>query len=386
MQIVIYCQYVWGMGHLFRSLELARAFEPHAVTVLAGGQPVDIDLPAHVEIIRLPTLYMDEKFTRLISGEPNRDVDSVKRERLDILQNRFAAPPPDVFIIELFPFGRTAFQFELVPILKSIRQGTFGNVRTVCSLRDILVEKKDPDAYERRVVGLLQQHFDLLMVHSDERLLPLSKTFRREADIDIPVVYSGFITRQPAPQRVAALKDQLGLPEPVKLIVASAGGGRSGFPLLKPVIQACRRLGSEIDFHLEVFTGPFMQQKEYDALEAMATGRIHVRRFSGDFLEYLALADMSISLAGYNTCMNLLVTGVPSLILPYTRQQEQPLRVDALRAYLPWNALAPSDLEPGRLMQLICDTLSKPRVFARMPLNLDGAETAADHIVRWASA
>ena len=89
MQIVIYCQYVWGMGHLFRSLELARAFEPHAVTVLAGGQPVDIDLPAHVEIIRLPTLYMDEKFTRLISGEPNRDVESVKRERLDILQKRF---------------------------------------------------------------------------------------------------------------------------------------------------------------------------------------------------------------------------------------------------------------------------------------------------------
>jgi predicted glycosyltransferase len=322
----------------------------------------------------------------LISGEPDRDVDSVKKERLDILQNRFAAHPPDVFIIELFPFGRTAFQFELVPILKSIRQETYGDVRTVCSLRDILVEKKDPEAYERRVIGLLHQHFDLLMVHSDERLLPLSRTFRREADIAIPVVYTGFITRQPAPRRVAELKDQLGLPEPVKLIVASAGGGRSGFPLLKPVIQACRRLGAEIDFHLEVFTGPFMPQQEYDALEAMATGPIHVRRFSADFLEYLAQADLSISLAGYNTCMNLLVTGVPSMILPYTRQQEQPLRVDALRAYLPLHPLTPSDLEPGRLMQLICDTLSRPRRFSRVPLNLDGAETAADYIVRWAGA
>jgi len=386
MHITIYCQYVWGMGHLFRSLELARAFEPHPVTVLAGGQPVDIDLPAHVEMVRLPTLFMDEKFTQLISGEPDRDVDSVKKERLEILRQHFATQPPDVFIIELFPFGRTAFRFELVPILENIRQGIYGTVRTVCSLRDILVEKKDPDAYEQRVIGLLQQYFDLLMIHSDERLLPLSKTFRREGDIEIPVVYTGFITRQPAPRRVAALKEQLGLPDPVKLIVASAGGGRSGFPLLEPVVQAFGRLDSAIDFHLEVFTGPFIPPQAYDALEAMAAGRIRVRRFSGDFLEYLALADLSISLAGYNTCMNLLVTGVPSLILPYRRQREQPLRVDALRAYLPLHVLAPSDLEPGRLARRVLDALSEPRPFSRVPLNLDGAETAAAYIVQWMQA
>ena len=156
MRILIYCQYVWGMGHLFRSLELARAFGPHPVTILAGGQPVEVKLPQHIELVRLPTLYMDEKFTHLISGEPNRDVDSVKNERLDIIENLFLTEPPDVFIIELFPFGRTAFQFELVPVLSKIRKGTFGAIKTVCSLRDILVEKKDPVAYEERVLGQLK--------------------------------------------------------------------------------------------------------------------------------------------------------------------------------------------------------------------------------------
>ena len=384
MRILIYCQYVWGMGHLFRSLELARAFGPHPVTILAGGQPVEIKLPQHIDLVRLPTLYMDEKFTHLISGEMNRDVDRVKAERLDIIENLFSTEPPDVFIIELYPFGRTAFQFELVPLLSRIRKGAFGTIKTVCSLRDILVEKKDPVAYEERVLGQLQQHFDLLMVHSDERLLPLNKTFSREEDIEIPVVYTGFITRQPVPEKIAALKDQLELPRQTRLIVASAGGGRSGYPLLNPVIQACRTLASRIDLQLEVFTGPFMDKKEYEELVSMADDHINVRRFSDEFVEYLTLADLSISLAGYNTCMNLLVTGVPALVLPYTRQQEQPLRADALQDYLPLRAMGESDLEPERLMELIYNMLNETRPIAQAPFNLEGAQTAAEFVVQWA--
>lgn len=372
------------MGHLFRSLELAKAFAPHTVTVAAGGQPVEIELDDHIDLVRLPTLYMDENFTRLISGEPDLDVDTVKQKRRDLLQGLLERGRPDVVIIELFPFGRTAFQFELIPLLTMIREGKFGAIKTVCSLRDILVEKKDPAAYQNRVITLLRQHFDLLMVHSDERLLPLSRTFSQEGDIDIPVVYTGFITRQPDQQRVVALQKQLLINEECKLIVASAGGGRSGFRLLEPVLQACRWLRKKSRFQLEVFAGPFMDQQEYDHLEALSGSGINIRRFTDHFLEYLALADLSISLAGYNTCMNLLVTGVPSLVLPYTRQQEQPLRVDALQPYLPLHALTQADLAPDRLMALIETMIAKPRLLAPVPLNLKGADTAADYVVQWA--
>ena len=383
MHVLIYCQYVWGMGHLFRSLELAKAFAPNTVTVVAGGQPIDVELADHIDLVRLPTLYMDENFTRLISGEPNRDVSTVKKERLDVLLGLMERHRPQVVIIELFPFGRTAFQFELIPLLSMIRDGKFGAVKTVCSLRDILVEKKDPVAYEERVLKMLRQHFDLLMVHSDERLLPLSRTFGREEDIEIPVVYTGFITRQPDLQRLTSLRESLDLSDDGKLIVASAGGGRSGFKLLHPVLRACRRLRNQARFQLEVFTGPFMAQSEFQQLSALADGNLRVRRFSGDFLEHLALADLSISLAGYNTCMNLLVTGVPSLVLPYTRQQEQPLRLDALQPYLPLHALTQADLEPDRLMALIGNMFEKNRMPAQVPLNLKGAETAAEFILKW---
>ena len=44
MNIIFYCQYVWGMGHLVRSLEFARALADHDVTLLAGG-PEFLDDP-----------------------------------------------------------------------------------------------------------------------------------------------------------------------------------------------------------------------------------------------------------------------------------------------------------------------------------------------------
>src|SRR5210317_680737 len=144
MNIIFYCQYVWGMGHFIRSLEFARALSDHEVTLIAGGQNVDVDLPEHVRLLRLPVLYMDEKFTRLIPGDPGQSVEQIQHERKKTIYSLMANFQPDLFIVELYPFGRSMFGFELEPLLEDIREGRLGQVRAVCSLRDILVEKKDP--------------------------------------------------------------------------------------------------------------------------------------------------------------------------------------------------------------------------------------------------
>ena len=153
MNIIFYCQYVWGMGHLVRSLEFARALSGHNVTLIAGGQKVEVDLPDHVQLVRLPVLTMDEKFTRLIPGDPGRSLEQIQQERKNTLYSLLEKEQPDLFIVELYPFGRSIFGFELEPLLADMRAGQFGHVKAVCSLRDILVEKKDPPAYEERVLG-----------------------------------------------------------------------------------------------------------------------------------------------------------------------------------------------------------------------------------------
>ena len=386
MNIIFYCQYVWGMGHLVRSLEFARALAGHDVTLIVGGQPVEVNLPKLVRLLRLPVLYMNETFTRLIPGDPDHNADDVQRQRRQTLYELFKDHKPDLFIVELYPFGRSIFGSELEPLLQHIRDGKFGNVKVVCSLRDILVEKKDPPAYEKRVLQKLNRYFDALLIHSDARLQRLDETFSRTADIKIPLEYTGFITQQADPAAGRKLRRALKLADGEKLMVASAGGGRSGFKLLNAVLDACEMLGDQFCLRLEVFSGPFMDPEEYEKLAARSAAGRRIRRYTQLFLDYLSASDLSVSLAGYNTCMNLLVTKVPALVYPYARQQEQPMRAEKIKKYLPLKVLKGADIQPASLSRHIAQMLQQTRSSDALPINLDGAANAARFINQMKSA
>ena len=383
MNIVSYCQYVWGMGHLVRSLELARALSDHNVTLIAGGQEVELNLPDHVNLVRLPALYMDELFTTLIAGDPQKSVAEIQQERKTMLYAMLEATPPDVFIVELYPFGRSKFGFELDPLLEDIRSGKFGAVKAVCSLRDILVEKKDPVAYEERVLEKLNRDFDALLIHSDERLLRLDETFSRIRDIQVPVVYTGFISQQTDPIAGTRLRRKLNIAGQQKLIVASAGGGRSGYKLLNFVLDACELLRDSLPLRLEAFAGPFMEEQAYEKLVCRSAPGIRIRRYTRRLLDYLYAADLSVSLAGYNTCMNLMVTQVPALVYPYTRQREQPLRINKINHFLPMKVLNDDDLQPQLLSHHMVQMLDQKRSLGPLPIDMNGAVNSANFLKRW---
>ena len=383
MKIIFYCQYVWGMGHLFRSIEVARALSDHEVILVVGGREVDIELPEHVTLVRLPGLYMDEQFTTLIPEDADKTIEDIQRKRREMLFALCQTHNPDLFIIELYPFGRTIFGFELQPLLDSIQQGRFGKIKVVCSLRDILVEKRDPKAYEERVLNHLNAHFDLLLIHSDPEIMPLDETFSRVNDIRIPIFYTGFVTRKVKSAAGKKLRRELAIAAQEQLIVASAGGGRSGYTLLRNVIKAVHQLPNPQQIRLEMFTGPFRDDGEFRKLSTNSTHRIRVRRFTKRFLDYLAAADVSVSLAGYNTCMNLLATRVPALVYPYRRQREQPLRVEKIRNFLPIKILQDKDLSPVPLGDHIRHMLRASKPSDGVPLNLDGADNTARYLVEW---
>jgi predicted glycosyltransferase len=383
MNIIFYCQYVWGMGHFIRSLEFTRALSDHEVTLIAGGQRVEVDLPEHVRLLRLPVLYMDEKFTRLIPGIPGQSVEQIQHERKKTIYSLMEHLQPDLFIVELYPFGRSIFGFELEPLLEDIRTGKFGAVKTVCSLRDILVEKKDPAAYQERVLQNLNRHFDALLIHADKSLLQLDETFSRVGDINIPVVYTGFITQQTDPANGRSLRRELAISCGQKFIVASAGGGRSGYRLLTSVIDACELLRGRLPIRLEVFTGPFMENEEFEKLSARTSAGFRIRRYTKRFLDYLYAADLSVSLAGYNTCMNLLVAKVTSLVYPYSRQQEQPMRVNKIKNFLPMKILNDDDLQSDRLSKHMHHMLQNKRELKTLSIDMNGAANSANFLSQW---
>jgi predicted glycosyltransferase len=383
MKVFFYCQYVWGMGHLFRSIELVRALAGHDVVLVAGGREVDVKLPDHVTLVRLPGLYMDEQFTTLITEDAAKTVDDIQRARKEILFSLLEEHQPDVFMIELYPFGRTKFGFELQPLLDEIRQGQFGEIKVVCSLRDILVEKKDPLEYEERVLNLLNTYFDLLMIHSDEQLLTLDETFSRMDDIRIPAIYTGFVSPKANPAAGRAIRRELGIGPEEKLIVVSAGGGRSGYALLSRIVDAYHLMDHSDRIRIEMFTGPFRDPAEFKKLTAKSVDGIRIRHFTNRFLDYLSAADLSVSLAGYNTCMNILAARVPALVFPYSKQREQPIRVEKIKNFIPMKILRDRDIEPEQLSRYIQEMFLESRPPGAVAINMDGAENSAIYLNNW---
>ena len=382
MKIIQYCQHVLGVGHLFRSLEICRALSAHQVILVTGGPPVEADLPEHVREFRLPDLQMDHAFKGLFSTAKNLTVDQVKEERQKRLLALFEKERPDLFLVELYPFGRKAFRFELDPVLKALREKRLAPCGVFSSVRDILVEKDDHGKHEARVVKTLNRYFDRVLVHADPDLVEIRETFGPFDEISIPVDYTGYIAPKPSEDARQGIRKQMDMGVSEALIVASAGGGNVGAPLLEAVIRAFSRL-ERGNCRLQVFTGPFLSSRDFDGLKKIAPARVQVDKFTTDFISYLAAADLSVSMGGYNTTMNILATRVPALLWPFSQNREQRLRARRLADRGVLTVLQDADLQPDYLAAMMDQKLShsaRPAV----TIDLDGAAKTARAIENWA--
>ena len=381
MKVSFYCQHVLGIGHFHRSLEICKALAVrHRTTLILGGPPVAVDYPDIAALI-LPGLEMDEEFLSLVPCQAGTSLAAVQEERRRLLHDHLQHNRPDIFITELYPFGRKAFRFELDPLLSELRAPSSPNCLCCCSVRDILVEKKEGrEKFERRVVQTLNTSFDGILIHADPQVVPLSATFGLLDDIEIPMYYTGFVAKAKSTGNSQVIDKMLHQGPNDKLIVASIGGGNVGSELLQAVIVAFARLHSK-NVHLQIFSGPYCDAESYRMLSANNAENITVSRFTDRFPDWLEAADLSISMAGYNTCMNLLQAGIPALVYPYKQNREQRLRAEKLAAKAPILVLDEDDLDPVRLAHCMDEQLTRPR--ATNIININGATESVRQLEHW---
>jgi predicted glycosyltransferase len=124
-----------------------------------------------------------------------------------------------------------------------------------------------------------------------------------------------------------------------------------------------------------------MPATDYQRLSALAGGNVQIERFTPDFVSYLAAADLSVSMAGYNTCMDIISARIPALVWPFDVNREQRMRAKRLARMGALTVLRDQDLEPTRLATLMAQTLQRPYQ-QTLPLNIDGAATAAKWITQ----
>ncbi len=376
MKIVCYCQHVLGIGHFHRSLEICKALATdHETVMILGGPDIDFE-QSPVHFLQLPGLKMDADFSKLLPCEEDKDLETITQTRQRLLLNFFASFQPDVFLVELYPFGRKAFRFELEPILKGIEAGTLTPCLRLCSLRDILVEKKNRDEYETRVLKQLRHSFDGLLIHSDPSFIPLQKTFSRMSSIPVPHYYTGFITPATPESGENNIRNDLGLSRHDSLIVASIGGGNVGEELLKATAAATVLLQKQKkNIHVHLFTGLYSTPNLADEIKQLSASTVTVHDFCFNFPQWLDAAELSISMAGYNTCMNLLAAGIPALLYPFSQNREQHMRITAFAGTADFTLLNTEDLHPETLAEKILHQLKFPK--RRHCIQLDGAPQSA---------
>ncbi|WP_419786552.1 glycosyltransferase family protein [Pseudodesulfovibrio sp.] len=378
MRVVFYCQHVLGVGHVFRSLEIARCLAPHEVVLVTGGGEVEITPPENVTREQLPGLMMSPDFKEFIPLEPDaHDVDEVLARRLKRFEAIMERYRPDIFLVELYPFGRRKFRFELLPILQGVRAGRWGRCKSVCSVRDILVEKDNPAKYVSRVNPVLNEWFDAVICHADPAVVRLEETYPGTDGIEIPMHYTGYVARGPKPGAGIRLKQELDFGPQERLIVASAGGGSVGSELIKGALQASPLIQERFPHRLVAFAGPYCPDEGFARLTELAAtdARLELRRFTTRFPAYLDAADLSLSLAGYNTTMNLLAAHTYGLVLPFAQNREQHMRAERMERRGAMGLLSPEELVPEVLATRMANALDRPQ--KAHEVDLDGGRQSA---------
>ncbi|MEO0521224.1 MAG: glycosyl transferase, partial [Cyanobacteria bacterium P01_A01_bin.116] len=218
-KIMFYCQHILGMGHLIRSMEIARGLSADfEVCFVNGGEIVQgFQPPESVRIINLPAIKTDTEFRELRPVDPHLSLEKAQEIRQHQLLKTLQSFQPDVLMIELFPFGRRRFSFELIPLIEDAKAQ---NTKIVSSLRDIVVTKSNQARHEAKVVRLLNQYFDLLLIHGDPTLHTIEESFSRIGDVACDVYYTGYVVQKPGDTRTT-LVDRINLTKPDPMILVS---------------------------------------------------------------------------------------------------------------------------------------------------------------------
>ena len=226
--VLIYVQSCRGVGHFCRVSAIAAELcaRGASVTLVSGGLPLPrltarlAGLP-RLRFVQLPMVRAAEGETwRLVDEhgeELGKALEARRREVLLRLLRGEAAdgavaasdidgegavpwPRPDALLIEMFPFGRRRFHFELEPMLEAAYE-LRPRPAVLCSVRDVLVAPGR--GAHRWAADKVDTYLDRVLVHGEEALVPFDRTFECFGMVRHKVSYTGCAARPPAAHRAA---------------------------------------------------------------------------------------------------------------------------------------------------------------------------------------
>ncbi len=370
-RVMFYVQHLLGVGHVRRASLISTAMVEAGLEVhvaLGGAEVSGITFP-DAQIHRLPEAQAaDASFSLIVDAAGSPITEQWRTRRLEIILDLFHSISPDILLIEQFPFGRRQFRFELIPLLEAARHA--GNSpRIACSVRDLLVKKNDPKR-DHETANVINQYFDQVFVHGDPSFLPLDASFEETARIAKKLQYTGYVAPMvPSPSTLGAGE-----------VIVAAGGGAVGEHLLKTAVAA-KPMSSLNDRVWRILMGPNLDPEARAELESTTDANIVVEPNRKDYAALLRNCALSISQAGYNTLMDIVMTRCPAIVVPFSNggETEQTVRAQLLADAQHVTLLPTDELSPHVLARLVDSTyLRMPS--ETLPFQVDGAVTTAEYM------
>ncbi len=327
-RVLIYSHDTYGLGHLRRSLliaqRLAEASPPVNVLIATGSPRAQaFELPKGVGTLQLPAVLKQADGTYR-----SRDLDIPIRRLLNMRSQLILSAwrdfRPDLVFVDHAPIGVGG---ELRPLLDALKKHP-GDQRLVLGMRDIIDEA---DSVRRSwqkdgVMERLREDYDRVVVYGCSRFLTTAQ------ELGLGELEDG--SGEPKVRHVGYLARRMPRVRPSGRLLVMAGGGGDGHRLLRSVLTTLETRSAPLRFGVDVVTGPFLSDRRRKEIKERCDalkGDVNFVAFDPCMERRIAAAKGVISMAGYNSVVEILAARVPALLVPREKpRQEQLLRARRL--------------------------------------------------------
>lgn len=387
-RIMMYSQDGLGLGHMRRTSsianQIARVRSDAAILTMADSQLGQFfETSKNHDYLKLPSiLKAGPGDWRAVSLPlPFADVHAMRRA---LIHSAVLSYQPHILLVDHMPHGAMG---ELIPTLKALR-ASGAPTRVVLGLRDIL---DAPEVVRQRwqvegAYDAIERYYDTVLVYGKREVFDLAEQYGFTPSVAERLRYTGYVCTPQAPRYTARVRAKY-IPSSdgaTKLIVAMAGGGADAYSMMRALLDALPAINARQRSFLALIAGPFMPAEQRRDLEQRARGlpaRVSVS--VSDTLSYIAAADLTIAMAGYNTTMEILHSGKRAILIPRRGPSaEQRMRAQ-LFADQGWvEMIDPDELDAANVAAQVCGALARgPRMSAPQPPDMAGLTSATDTLL-----
>jgi predicted glycosyltransferase len=262
----------------------------------------------------------------------------------------------------------------------------------------ILNALQSPNKHVTRLIIQIAQYYDKILIHTPQNMensyflnhIP-SKILRDQCQqllksLVKKIVYTGYVLPyqpQPTPGREELVKKKPN----ITTVLVTRGGGAVAPRIILTAIRAQTLLGE--NYRFIIACGPATSPREIqlfkNILKKSPSSRILLIQNIPDLTYFLSRSDIAVATCGYNTAVQIMQTGIPSILLPYISPTsytgDQYPRAKLMNDLLGAPILNFQDLTPSQLAEAIKKQTHRNK--NPMPRHwFNGRKKAADFILK----